>query len=86
MENQTQMDFNIKNEKEILEYLKKGKRLSVSSCARIIGTNELRHYVAALIRKGSKIQSEWKKSESGKRYKEYFLPNPEILPKKQRFL
>jgi hypothetical protein len=77
MENQTQMDFNLKNEKKILEYLKNGKRLSVSSCARIIGTNELRHYVAALIRKGNKIANEWKKSESGKRYKEYFLPkNP----------
>jgi len=74
MENQTQIDFNHKNEKEILEYLKKGKRLSVSSCANIIGTNELRHYVAALIRKGNKIANEWKKSESGKRYKEYFLP------------
>ena len=74
MENQTQIDFNLKNEKEILEYLKKGKRLSVSSCARIIGPTELRHYVAALIRKGNKIANEWKKSESGKRYKEYFLP------------
>lgn len=50
-----------------------GSKLTVLSVLKLLRTIELRHYIAILRKEGMNIKDEWKTSESGKRYKIYWL-------------
>lgn len=62
----------IKNLEAIKDLLESGKKLSVVSVLNMVGTIELRHYIA-ILRKQMSIADKWVKSPEGKRYKEYWL-------------
>lgn len=61
------------NTKMIIEQLLAGRRITVQSVRKSVGTQELRHYIP-IIRTdfGLIIDTEWKQ-KNGYRYKEYFL-------------
>lgn len=61
--------------KNILDYLKKGKSLTVSECSKKFYTPELRTYLCMIAkREGLVIEKEWQYTEDRKRkWKKYWL-------------
>lgn len=57
----------------IRAFLKAGCRITVLIVFRYISTLEARHYIAMLRKEGMPIKDRWLKSETGKRFKEWFL-------------
>lgn len=58
---------------QIASLFRAGKKLTVITALKEVGTLELRHFVAELKKSGMDIQSEWKVAGNGKRFKEYSL-------------
>lgn len=52
-----------------------GKKLTVISALKEVGTLELRHFVAELKKQGMDIRSNWMTASNGKRFKQYWLFN-----------
>ena len=61
------------NQQRIRSLLEKGKRLTVVSVLRIVGTIELRVYISKLRREGLNIKGDWTK-RNGKKFKIYYIP------------
>jgi hypothetical protein len=60
-----------KNEALIKQQLLAGKRITVLSVLKSVGTIEARHYLS-IIRRELPVSSEWV-TKNGKRFKEYFI-------------
>lgn len=69
---QTQL-IQVGYQKQIASLFRAGKKLTVITALREVGTLELRHFVAELKKAGMDIRSEWKIAGNGKRFKEYRL-------------
>lgn len=64
------------NLSRIKEQLSQGRRITVQSVLRSIGTQELRHYIS-IIRKDMPVCSRWVEKR-GKRFKEYWLNRKDL--------
>ena len=60
-------------QKQVLEYLKTGKDLTVCSCRELFHTTELRRIVSRLRQDGHNITGFMTKDLDGHRFKRYFL-------------
>jgi transcription initiation factor IIE alpha subunit len=61
------------NKRRVFECMKAGKVLTAMNGFTDLGIVSVRDYISMLKKDGIIIQSEWRKSSSGKRYKSYWI-------------
>ena len=66
-------------EEKILKYLKEGNRINQWNSYELFQYTRLSATIFNLRAKGYVIKKEWKKTPNGKRYKDYWLVEPEAV-------
>ena len=69
-------------EQKILKYLKDGNRINQWNSYELFKYTRLSATIFNLRAKGYVIKKEWKKTHDGKRYKDYWLVEPEAVRKR----